>query len=208
MFISFEGGEGTGKTFLSKKLEQKLIEQNYSTILTKEPGGCLQTQPIQKMLLNSSFKKLNFYTESLLYAADRIEHLNQVIIPSLQQKKIIICDRFLDSSVAYQGYGRNLGEDFVYKINFYALKYLPNITFYIDLEPFIGIQRIKNFRKEKLDNFDLEKMDFHERVREGYLNIFKKNKSRIILIDGKQSLENIFEIIYQKVIKFLNVKVK
>ncbi|CAP18560.1 Thymidylate kinase [Candidatus Phytoplasma mali] len=208
MFISFEGCEGTGKTVLSKKLEKKLIEKNYLTILTKEPGGCLQTQPIKKILLNSSFKKLHCYTESLLYAADRIEHLNRIIIPSLQQKKIVICDRFLDSSVAYQGYGRNLGEELIYKINFYALKYLPDITFYIDIDPFIGVQRIKNFRKEKLDNFDLEKMDFHERVREGYLNIFKKNKSRIILIDGNQSLENIFTIIYQKVIKFLNIKVK
>lgn len=205
MFISLEGCEGTGKTTLSIQLKKKLQYQDYLVLLTKEPGGCENTNFIRNILLNMTFNKLHPYTESLLYAADRTEHLHKIVIPALQTNKIVICDRYLDSSVAYQGYGKKLGSELIYQINFDALNYLPDITFYIDLDPRIGLRRLKKFRKDKMDNFDLADITFHDDVRKGYLQIASENKKRIVVIDGQKSTENILEIIYQKIMSLLRI---
>ncbi|PWV43821.1 MULTISPECIES: dTMP kinase [16SrI (Aster yellows group)] len=198
MFISFEGCEGTGKTTHSRYLFEKLSKK-YSCFLTKEPGGGLFNEVIRNILLHSSNKQIDFYTEALLFAADRAEHLSKLIIPALQQNKIVICDRYLDSTIAYQVYARGLSQDFVLNINNFALNYMPNITFYLDLDPKIGIQRVKQFRSKEINSFDLQKLSFHKKVRKGYLDLCQKDQQkRIFLIDASKPLENIYNIIEQK----------
>ncbi|BAD04315.1 MAG: dTMP kinase [Candidatus Phytoplasma asteris] len=198
MFISFEGCEGTGKTTHSRYLFEKLSKK-YSCVLTKEPGGGLFNEVIRNILLHSSNKQIDFHTEALLFAADRAEHLSKLIIPALQQNKIVICDRYLDSTIAYQVYARGLSQDFVLNINNFALNYIPNITFYLDLDPKIGIQRVKQFRPKEINSFDLQKLSFHKKVRKGYLDLCQKDQQkRIFLIDASKPLENIYNIIEQK----------
>ncbi|WAN63511.1 Thymidylate kinase [Candidatus Phytoplasma rubi] len=205
IFISFEGCEGTGKTTLSHFLFEKMI-QKYSVILTKEPGGCSFNMEMRKILFRYC-NKIDFYTEALFYAADRIEHLKKVIIPALKDNKIVICDRYIDSSIAYQGYARKLGPDFIKKINFLAMENLPNITFYLDLEPEIGIKRLKEQRKYKIEYFDLQKNSFHNEVRKGYLKLCEQYPERIYKIDATLSLEKIKLIIENKIHQLLKNKI-
>ncbi|KXT29138.1 thymidylate kinase [Candidatus Phytoplasma oryzae] len=206
MFISFEGCEGAGKTTLANYLFHK-ISQNFSVILTKEPGGNENNSNkfnilIKEMLLTFQ-DKIDNYTEALLFAADRIEHLKKIIIPALKKKKIVICDRYIDSSLAYQGYARQLGEKFIHNINFFAFKYLPDITFYLDLEPKIGLKRLKKERKSKIEYFDLKNINFHKKVRYGYLKLCQKYSKRIHKVDANRSLPEIEKIIESKINSFL-----
>ncbi|MDV3198113.1 MAG: dTMP kinase [Vigna little leaf phytoplasma] len=206
MFISFEGCEGSGKTTLSSMLFQK-INLFKSVILTKEPGGSDFNLAISQILLNFH-NRIDFHTEALLYAADRTEHLRKIILPALNSKKIVICDRYVDSSLAYQGYARGLGFDFIRQINLLALKNLPNLTFYLDLDPKIGLQRIKTKRQTKINSFDLQHLAFHNKVREGYLKIFSEMSTfrNICFIDAQQSLDLIQNQIETKIQQLLNIK--
>ncbi|MGM1458826.1 MAG: dTMP kinase [Columbia Basin potato purple top phytoplasma] len=204
MFISFEGCEGTGKTTLSHFLFKKMSKK-YSVLLTKEPGGCLFNIEIRKILMQY-YKKIDFYTEALLYAADRTEHLKQVIIPALKENKIVICDRYLDSSMAYQGYARKLGIDFIQQINFLAMQYLPKITFYLDLDPMIGIKRLKTKRQNKIEYFDLQPNNFHEEVRKGYLELCNQYPDRIYKIDATLPWDKIQKIIEHKIDQIIEKK--
>ncbi|MDO8168096.1 dTMP kinase [Candidatus Phytoplasma melaleucae] len=189
MFISFEGGEGVGKTTLAIYLFKKIVNK-YPVILTKEPGGCKFNIPIKKILMQF-YNKVDFITEALLYAADRTEHLTKVIIPVLQQNKIVICDRFLDSSFVYQGYVRKLGINFIQKINPLACEWLPDVTFYLDVDPSIALQRLKSQRKQKIEYFDLQKKHFHDQVRQGYLQLCLQYPQRICKINANRSLKEI-----------------
>ncbi|MDV3166908.1 MAG: dTMP kinase [Vigna little leaf phytoplasma] len=206
MFISFEGCEGSGKTTLSSMLFKK-INLFKSVILTKEPGGSDFNLAISQILLNFH-NQIDFHTEALLYAADRTEHLQKIILPALNSKKIVICDRYVDSSLAYQGYARGLGFDFIRQINLLALKNLPNLTFYLDLDPKIGLQRIKTKRQTKINSFDLQHLAFHNKVREGYLKIFSEMSTfrNICFIDAQQPLDIIRNQIETKIQKLLNIK--
>ncbi|WIA07631.1 MAG: thymidylate kinase [Candidatus Phytoplasma cynodontis] len=206
MLISFEGCEGSGKTTLANYLFNKILSK-YSVILTKEPGGNEKELKDFNVLLKQILLQFNnhieYQTEALLYAADRIEHLKKVIIPALKEKKIIICDRYIDSSFAYQGYARGLGETFIKEINKFALSYYPDITFYLDLDPEIGLKRLKDKRKEKIEYFDLHNIYFHQKVREGYLKICKNYPERICIINANQPLNIIKKNIDSKIRKFL-----
>ncbi|WBL31237.1 dTMP kinase [Candidatus Phytoplasma sacchari] len=210
MFISFEGCEGSGKTTLANYLFSKIFSQ-YPVILTKEPGGIendlYKFNILIKKLLLKFNNKIDYYTEALLYAANRVEHLKKVIIPSLKEKKIVICDRYIDSSFAYQGYARGLGKKFIHNINKFACKYYPNITFYLDLEPEIGLERIKTKRKDKIEYFDLQNIEFHKKVREGYLKICKQYPKRIYKINANHSLDSIKEIIEFKIKNNFKIKI-
>ncbi|MBP3059551.1 dTMP kinase [Texas Phoenix palm phytoplasma] len=179
MFISFEGGESTGKTTLSKFLFKKL-SNNYEVILTKEPGDGIFNSKIKNILFNFS-NKIDIITESLLYAADRNEHLRTVIIPSLENKKIVVCDRYLDSSIVYQGFVGGAEEKWLKKINYKAFLNLPNITFYLDLDPKIALERLYKNRKDKIEYFDLKDLQFHNRIRQGYLNLCEISLSYSIM---------------------------
>lgn len=200
MFITFEGGEGSGKTTLIQKIA-KILSETYDVITTREPGGSLIAEAIRDIILNPKYQGVTPYTEALLLAASRAQHLDEVILPALADKRIVICDRYLDSSLSYQGYARQLGFDFVLSINQYAVKHLPDLTFYIDLDPKVGLSRI--VKREKYDRLDQEAFDFHTRVREGYLLVSQMYPSRIITIDGTQTIETIESIIISEIKKRL-----
>lgn len=134
---------------------------------------------------------MSFHTEALLFAASRAEHIDEVIKEKLKTHDIVITDRFLDSSIAYQAFGRDLGVEFILKINDYALKYMPDVTFYIDVEPKDGLARTKN--RGKSDRLDNEALSFHEKVRNGYLEVAKMYPERIITIDGDGTVDDIYE---------------
>ena len=190
MFISFEGGEGSGKTTVINKLKETLIKANKSVYVTREPGGTKISEAIRHILLDNN-SNMSFHTEALLFAASRAEHIDEVIKEKLKTHDIVITDRFLDSSIAYQAFGRDLGVEFILKINDYALNYMPDVTFYIDVEPKDGLARTKN--RGKSDRLDNEALSFHEKVRKGYLEVAKMYPERIITIDGDGTVDDIYE---------------
>jgi dTMP kinase len=196
MFITFEGGEGTGKTTLIKEVA-RILSESYLVQTTREPGGSLITEAIRDIILNPKYDGITPYTEALLLAASRAQHLDEVILPALKENKIVLCDRYVDSSLAYQAFARNLGVDFILSINRYAVENLPDLTFYIDLDPKIGLERIAN--RTKYDRLDSETKDFHEHVRNGYLKLVEMYPNRMILIDGKRSIEEITKEIISKI---------
>ncbi len=200
MFITFEGGEGTGKTTLIKRV-YKALHKNHNVIMTREPGGSEIAEIIRDVILNPKNKAMTPRTEALLIAASRAQHLDDTILPAINEGKIVLCDRYLDSSLAYQAVARHLGFDFVLAINQYATEHMPNVTFYIDLEPEVGIARIA--KRKKYDRLDQETIDYHHLVRQGYLEVLKKYPDRIILIDGTQSLDEISTFILKEIQKIL-----
>ncbi|MFR0367885.1 dTMP kinase [Candidatus Phytoplasma palmae] len=204
MFISFEGGESTGKTTLANFLVKKL-SINYQVIFTKEPGDGIFNSKIKNILFDFS-NEIDIITESLLYAADRNEHLTKVIIPALNDKKIVVCDRYLDSSIVYQGFVGGAEEEWLKKINYKASINLPDITFYLDLDPKIALERLYRNRKDKIEYFDLKDLKFHNKIRQGYLNLCKKYPKRIYKIDVNSNLLNIQNIIQKKIEKLLKSK--
>ncbi len=200
MFITFEGGEGTGKTTLIATIKS-LLEKQYDVVTTREPGGSMITEAIRDIILNPKYKGVTPYTEALLLAASRAQHLDEVIIPALNQSKIVLCDRYIDSSLAYQGFARDLGFNFVLSINKHATEHMPNLTFYIDLDPEVGISRIAN--RNKYDRLDQETRDFHDKVRQGYLKVASLYKNRITVINGDQTLEAIIEEVMANIRRYL-----
>lgn len=189
-FITFEGIEGSGKSTQSKKLHEFLLSQKIDSILTREPGGSKASERIREILLADDLEKLEGKTELLLNFAARSEHIAKLIKPALLQNKSVICDRFFDSTFAYQGSAFNLGFEIVQKVKDIAIgDFKPDITFLIDLpvkEAFARIgTRSSNNRYEQMG------LDFHQRVREGFLKLNEEN-DRIVLIDGSQNPDEIF----------------
>lgn len=202
-FISFEGGEGSGKTTIIKKLSADLQDLGYEFVYTREPGGSKIAEEIRNIILNVENTQMDYTTEALLYAASRRQHLSEVIKPALKAGKVVICDRYIDSSLAYQGYARGLGIDEVYKMNQYAIDgIMPNLTFYIDVLPQVGLKRVKN-RDSSPDRLDLEKIEFHELVRRGYFEVAKMFPERIVIIDGNRTPEEIYEDIKKIILSIL-----
>lgn len=196
MFITFEGGEGTGKTTLIKNVFDNL-KSTYKIKTTREPGGSMIAEAIRDIILNPKYEGVTPYTEALLLAASRAQHLDEVILPHLKDGEIVLCDRYIDSSLAYQGYARDLGLDFVLSINKYATQHMPDLTFYIDLDPNIGIKRIKG--RTKYDRLDQESEAFHDKVRLGYLKLIKLYPNRIVKIDGNDTIDNITNLIVKTI---------
>jgi dTMP kinase len=186
MFITFEGGEGSGKTTLIQALMTWLGEANIDALSTREPGGSMIAEKIRQIILDLDNKGIKAKTEALLFAASRIQHLEETVIPALNENKVVLCDRYIDSSLAYQGYARGLGFDAVLKINTFALEHMPNITFYIDQDPKVGLSRIQSRINNRLD---LEQLEFHNQVRQGYLELAKLYQERYIVINGNQSID-------------------
>lgn len=188
LFISIEGPDGSGKSTQIEKLRAFLKEQGREAILTREPGGTEISEKIRAIILDKNNMEMDYMTEALLYSASRAQHVAQVIKPALEQGKTIICDRFVDSSIAYQGYGRKLG-DSVRIINEFAVAgCMPDITFFLKVDPSVGKKRI---REEVQDRLELEQLTFHNEVFKGYLELEKKNKDRIIGINADRSIEEI-----------------
>lgn len=203
LFITFEGGEGTGKTTVINNLYNYLISLGYDVIKTREPGGSKISESIRGIILDRNNTIMDYKTEALMYAASRRQHLIEVIIPALKKNKIVICDRYIDSSLAYQGYARGLGIEQVKTINEYAISgYWPDLTIFIDLDPNIGINRIKNNNRD-VDRLDEETISFHEKVREGYIKLIDLYPNRIKKIDGNVSLDILTQIAKEIVVNKL-----
>ncbi|WP_438348332.1 dTMP kinase [Paenibacillus sp. FA6] len=198
-FITFEGGEGSGKTTVLGELSSYLESRSIPYILTREPGGIEISERIRDVILDTEHTAMDARTEALLYAAARRQHLVEKVKPALDAGKVVLCDRFVDSSLAYQGYARGLGMDEVWSINQFAIDSLmPDVTFYLDVDPEVGLARIAASKEREVNRLDLEKMEFHYKVREGYHIIAKQNPHRIITIDAKQTPTQVVnELIYE-----------
>lgn len=184
LFITFEGPDGSGKSTQIARLKNKLVNKNIETILTREPGGTKIGEKIREIILNVEHSEMDDLTEALLYASARSQHVSQVIIPALEAGKAVICDRFMDSSIAYQGYGRRLGEQ-VRIINEFAVRGIqPDLTFLLLLDPSIGKKRINR----EYDRLEMEEDSFHREVYKGYMELARLNPRRIVLIDAEKSI--------------------
>ncbi|WP_028609546.1 dTMP kinase [Paenibacillus harenae] len=193
VFITIEGGEGAGKSTLIEQLSNTMIQKGRLVMTTREPGGIPIAEQIRSVILDRGNITMDARTEALLYAAARRQHLVEKVVPALEKGTHVICDRFVDSSLAYQGYARGLGMDEVWAINSFAIQNLmPDLTIYMDASPEIGLSRIKQSAEREVNRLDLEKRSFHERVREGYMQLLKKHPDRIVLINAEQSPEKVF----------------
>lgn len=191
-FITFEGCDGCGKSTQLKMLSKYLTENDIPHVFTREPGGGKISEQIREILLNGKNSEMTDECEALLYAASRVQHLQDVVEPALKEGKLVICDRYVDSSIAYQAYGRNLGVEFISKINAYALEnYLPNVTVFIDLSPKAAF--LRKHGADENDRLEQAGMAFHERVYEGYLALAKDNPNRVARVDGAGTPEEIFK---------------
>lgn len=190
-FITFEGTEGSGKTTVIEKVEQYYISKGYNVIRTREPGGSKIAEDIRNVILDVNNTNMDAITEAMLYAASRRQHLVEKVIPYLEQGYIVLCDRFIDSSLAYQGHARGLGIEKVYQMNLMATNgLLPDATIYIDVKPEVGLSRIKSNNREQ-NRLDLEKISFHEKVYEGYYLVSQMFKERFKVINGDQERESV-----------------
>jgi dTMP kinase len=191
-FITFEGCDGCGKSTQLKLLSNYLTEQNIPHIFTREPGGGKISEAIREILLNGKNTEMTDECEALLYAAARVQHLADRVEPALQEGKLVICDRYVDSSLAYQAYARGLGEDFIKKINAFALQnYLPDVTIFIDLTPEAAFLRKRG--ADENDRLEQAGMAFHKKVYAGYDTLAKNEPNRIARVDGNQTPNGIFE---------------
>lgn len=192
LFIVFEGGEGTGKTTAIEKIYNWLTENNIDCIMTREPGGIKISERIREVILDKEHKTMDGRTEALLYAAARRQHLVEKVIPALNEGKVVLCDRFVHSSLAYQGFARGLGVDEVYKINEFAIEgYMPDLVIFFDLKPEIGLERINSNSNREINRLDLEKIDFHHKVRDGYKKVTSEYGQNNITIDASKSKEEV-----------------
>lgn len=196
MFITFEGIEGCGKTTQVQRLKNYLDENGIPNINTLEPGGTDIGQSIRRVLLDTNNISLLPLTELILYAADRAQHVNEVIRPGLDQGKWVICDRYFDATIAYQGFGRGLDMEIVNILNNKATGGLsPDITILMDCSEEVAIKRAlernKDSSQEDQGRFEKEKMEFHKRVRDGYLTLAEENKDRYIIIDAAKSVAEV-----------------
>ena len=200
IFISIEGPDGSGKSTQIENIKQFFSDKNMETIYTREPGGTAIGERIREILLDRQCTEMDFMTEAMLYAASRAQHVAQVIKPALAEGKVIVCDRFVDSSIAYQGYGRQLG-DAVRVINEYAVAgCMPDVTFLLKVDPNVGKGRVRSRAAvgQAEDRLDAEKTAFHEAVFQGYLELEQKYPDRIFGIDASRSIDEIKEDICRK----------
>jgi len=196
MFIAFEGIEGSGKSTQSKLLAKNLKSAGFKVVYSREPGGCVLGNNLRKILLDSKNKDLDHRAELFLYLAARAQHVREKIMPAIQDNKIVIVDRFNDSTIAYQGYGRGFDIDFVYRLcNFACYGLWPDVTIVLDVPVKMGIKRarLRNHLYKDLDEsrFEQENLKFHERVREGYLALQQRDNKRIVVIDGTGTVEDV-----------------
>lgn len=200
IFITIEGPDGSGKSTQIENIKRFFDAKNIPIVFTREPGGTPIGERIRSIILDNNCSEMTDLTEALLYAASRAQHVEEVIKPALKEGKIVICDRFVDSSLAYQGYGRHLG-DKVRIINNYAIDgCIPDITFLMKLDPSVGKHRIREDMQDRLEH---EKLSFHQEVFNGYLDLEKKYPDRIFGIDATRGIDEIRDDIYKKLEELL-----
>ena len=205
MFITFEGPDGSGKSTVIKEIFTKLSNDGFNILLTREPGGTPISEKIRDIILDNANTNLDPRTEALLYAASRRQHLVEKIRPALKEGKIVLCDRFLDSSLAYQGGARNLGIDNILDINLFATENTyPDLTLFFDVSPEIGLKRLNQDKKRVADRLDNESENFHDTVYKTFLTVCYKYKERIVKIDASKSLEEVIDEAYKIIKERLN----
>ncbi len=192
MFITFEGGEGAGKSTLIDRLANELNRLGKDVLTTRAPGSLNVGARIRDLLLHSNKGEITPKTELFLFLADRASHVDQVIKPALEVGKIVLCDRFNDSTIAYQGVARGLGEEEVAKMCDFACTGLqPDLTFYLDLDPNIGLMRAKNLGPS--DRIESETLAFHQKIRQAYLRIAQQDPDRVHIIDAARDKDHVFK---------------
>ncbi|MEK3764170.1 MULTISPECIES: dTMP kinase [unclassified Solibacillus] len=197
LFITFEGGEGAGKTSVLKAIGDRLKERQIDALLTREPGGIEIAEKIRAVILDPSHTEMHERTEALLYAAARAQHFYEKIVPALDKGKHVLCDRFIDSSLAYQGYAREIGVNEVLAINEFAIgKRLPDVTIFFNISPEKGLARIHTTRTDELNRLDVESLTFHEKVYEGYEEAMRRYPERFKIINADQELEQVIEDVW------------
>ncbi len=203
-FITFEGPDGSGKTTCAKGVYDKLKKEGYDVIYTREPGGIEIAEEIRNIILDPKNTKMDARCEALLYAASRRQHLVEKVLPALAKGQIVLCDRFVDSSLAYQGVGRHLGIEEVFAINKFAIEdNMPDFTIYLNVDPEIGLQRIatRNYK----DRLDQESLQFHQDTYNGYLQVVNKYKDRMIVVDANQDEAKVIDDCFKIIKEHLNV---
>jgi dTMP kinase len=200
MFITLEGPEGSGKTSVMKEVISRLRQEGFVIEETREPGGTPIAEQIRQVILNKENKTLDPRAEALLLAASRRQNLVEKIWPALKAGKIVICDRFIDSSLAYQGGARGLGIEPVLNINLFATESsYPQLTLLFDIPPELGLQRIAANANREINRLDLEQLSFHQKVRDTYLTLAKRFKDRFIVIDASLPLATVIENTYKAI---------
>ncbi|WP_066370022.1 dTMP kinase [Neobacillus fumarioli] len=200
-FITFEGPDGAGKTTIIKMVAEHLN----NVLVTREPGGIDIAEQIRRVILAKENTAMDPRTEALLYAAARRQHLIERVKPALAEGKVVLCDRFVDSSLAYQGYARGVGMDEVFTINQFAIEdMMPKLTIYFDIEPELGLKRINNNKGREINRLDLENLAFHHKVREGYHILLEWFPDRMVKIDASGTLDEVF----QTTLKLVKAKLK
>ena len=207
MFITFEGPEGSGKTSATNEVIKILIARGYDVLYTREPGGTPIAEEIRSIILDKKNTALDARAEALLYAASRRQHLVEKVWPALKEGKIVISDRFLDSSLAYQGAARKIGIDNVLNINLFATEgTFPDLTLLFDITPEKGLERIAINKKREVNRLDLEALEFHRMVRETFLELSKKYRDRYVIIDASKTLPEVVSVALNAIIDRLEQK--
>ena len=192
MFITLEGPEGSGKTTAVEAAVKALEEKGYQIVRTREPGGTPIAEQIRNVILDKANTNMDPRTEALLYAASRRQHLVEKVWPALKEGKIVICDRYLDSSLAYQGGARGLGVDNILNVNLFATENTyPDLTLLFDITPEEGLKRISANASREVNRLDLEKLEFHHKVRDTFLALAKRYPERYVIIDASKSREEV-----------------
>ncbi|MGD7050891.1 dTMP kinase [Rossellomorea marisflavi] len=203
-FITVEGPEGAGKSTVLAVLAKRLEEDGVPVVITREPGGIKIAEQIREVILHTENTEMDERTEALLYAAARRQHLVEKVLPALREGKVVLCDRFIDSSLAYQGKARGIGMDAIEEINAFAIEdHMPDLTLYFDIEPEEGLNRINQHKGREVNRLDLESVGFHHKVREGYLELVNKYPSRIQVVDASRSVTAVADAAYEIVKGFL-----
>lgn len=198
VFITFEGPEGAGKTTVIKELYTRLKNEGKDVVLTREPGGIPISEKIRSIILDNEHQEMDARTEALLYAAARRQHLVEKVIPALEAGSIVLCDRFVDSSLAYQGYARGLGIDEVFSINQFAIDgTMPDLTVFFDITPEEGLARISSNDEREQNRLDNENIEFHKNVYEGYQSLILRYPDRIIKTDASLPKEVVAENVWK-----------
>ena len=197
IFITLEGGEGSGKTTVTEIVSNRLSEEGYKIVRTREPGGIEISEQIRNIILDNKNTNMDGITEALLFAAARRQHVVEKLEPLLKDDNIVISDRFVDSSLVYQGIVRGVGLDKVYDMNKIAMgECIPDLTIVFDLPAEVGQQRISSNKEREVNRLDKEKIDFHKKIREGYLTIASMYKDRIKVIDANRTKEEVAKDMY------------
>jgi len=206
IFITFEGIDGSGKTTQIGLLNSFLKQLGFDVVVTREPGGTDIGDKIRKILLDSKNIQMSYRAETLLFLASRAELVSQVIQPSLIQGKIIICDRFFDSTIAYQGIARQLGAEKILDMSLWATEnIIPDLTFLLSIDVWECENRLKNGKKKK-DRIEKEEVDFKSKIQEGYMQLAGKNKERFVIVDGCLGIESVFAVIKSNTLRVLESK--